>query len=329
MLHRSEIQLTTVICLAIALQGSAQEKGKKSREYPPKLAGATAFVYKTIGDVKLNIYRYTPPDFKSTDKRPAIVFFFGGGWQAGSPQQFQHHCEYLASRGMVAMTADYRVASRHGVKVVDCVRDAKSAIRWVRKWAPNWGIDPDRIAAGGGSAGGHLAAACGVIKGLEEEGEDLSISSVPNALVLFNPAVALAAIDGVPSLNEKQVGDLRQRTGVDPQQVSPYHHIAAAAPPTIIFHGQADSTVPYRTVEAFAKSMQKAGNRCELVGYEGQQHGFFNYGRGNGQYFQLTTVKMDEFLASLGYVSGPPTLLDPALKFFRNVGYGILGGLTK
>lgn len=286
----------------------AQEKGKTRRGYPPDLPEAKSEVYKTIGDVKLSLFIFSPPDHKPSDQRPAIVFFFGGGWQNGSPGQFHEHCKYLASRGMVAITADYRVGSRQGVKAVECVRDAKSAIRWVRKEAKHLGIDPNRIAAGGGSAGGHLAAATGVISGLDEPTEDAAISSRPNALVLFNPALVLESVDGLPTVNEKRAGEIRERFGIAGKEISPYHHVSSGAPPTIIFHGKADSTVPYRTAELFTDSMKKAGNRCELVGFDGQQHGFFNFGRGDNSYYRQTTRQMDEFLTSLGYLKGPPTL---------------------
>jgi acetyl esterase/lipase len=230
------------------------------------------------------------------------VFFFGGGWTNGSPTQFEEHCKHLASRGMVAITADYRVASRNQVKAVSCVQDAKSAIRYVRKEAARLGVDPNRIAAGGGSAGGHLAACCGVVKGFDESTEDASVSSVPNALALFNPAVVLAAAPGLTSLNQEKVDSLKDRMGVEPKELSPYHQVKAGAPPTIIFHGKADTTVPYATVELFTKAMTDAGNKCTLVGYEGQAHGFFNYGKSGGEYYPKTIASLDEFLGSLGYL---------------------------
>ena len=100
--------------LALGFTGiaAAQEK-KVAKQYPPKLEGSAVETYKTVGDTKLNLYVYNPPGHKPSDKRAAIVFFFGGGWTNGSPQQFEEHCKHLASRGMVAMTADYRVGSRH------------------------------------------------------------------------------------------------------------------------------------------------------------------------------------------------------------------------
>jgi len=95
---------------------------------------------------------------------------------------------------------------------------------------------------------------------------------------------------------------LKERMGVEPRSLSPYHNVKSGAPPTIIFHGRADMTVPYATVEIFAKAMTDAGNKCTLVGYDGQAHGFFNYGRGSNEYYEKTTAALDEFLIGLGYI---------------------------
>ena len=275
--------------------------------YPPELSGAKAVTYKTVGETKLALYVFNPEGHKASDSRPAIVFFFGGGWTSGSPGQFEQHCRYLASRGMVAITADYRVASRHQAKAVQCVADAKSAIRYVRAHAKELGVDPKRIAAGGGSAGGHIAGCTGTVPGLDEQGEDTAVSSVPDAMVLFNPALALAPVDG----NDFGGFGARlpaERLGVEPVAISPAHNVKAGAPPTIVFHGRADSTVPFATAEVFAAAMKKAGNRCEVAGFEGQQHGFFNFGKGDNSMFRATLAQADKFLASLGWLSGEPAV---------------------
>ena len=143
--------------------------------------------YKEAGGATLHLHMFTPEGHKPADKRPAIVFFFGGGWKEGCPSQFYPHCEHLASCGMVAIAAEYRVESRYRTTPRECVLDGKSAVRYMRKNASALGIDPDRIAAGGGSAGGQVAAATGTVKGFDEGVEDLHISSRPDALVLFNP----------------------------------------------------------------------------------------------------------------------------------------------
>jgi acetyl esterase/lipase len=300
-MSRQTVAASFVIAVLAASSARAQEQ-KGIRAYPPRLQGAEIETYKTVGDTKLNLYVYYPPGHKPTDSRAAIVFFFGGGWTGGSPGQFEQHCKHLASRGMVAITADYRVASRHQVKAVSCVADAKSAIRFVRKEAGRLGVDPNRIVAAGGSAGGHIAACTGVLQGFDETGEDTSISSVPNAMALFNPAVVLAEADGLSGVNQERVAALKERMGVEPKSLSPFHNVKKGAPTTILFHGRADTTVPFATAEMFAKAMRDAGNKCTLVGYDGQAHGFFNYGRGGNEYYEKTTAALDEFLVGLGYI---------------------------
>ena len=290
----------------------AADARKGRSGYPPVMPGAKALTYKTVGETKLALYIFNPEGHQASDQRPAIVFFFGGGWTGGSPGQFEQQCRYLSSRGMVAITADYRVASRHHVKAAQCVADAKSAIRYVRAHAKELGVDPKRIAAGGGSAGGHIAACTGTVPGQDEQGEDTAVSAVPDAMVLFNPALVLAPVDG------KDFGGFGARVGAarlgaDPVAISPVHHVKAGAPPAIVFHGKADSTVPFATAEAFAAAMKKAGNRCELAGFDGQGHGFFNFAAGDNAMFRETLKMADKFLASLGWLSGEPEVD----KFFQ------------
>ncbi len=261
--------------------------------YPPNLPGFEKELYRRVGEVELKIWILGRSEGEA---RPAAVFFFGGGWTGGTPGQFQKQAELLVSRGMVVLLADYRVKSRHNVDVPACVADAKAAMRWTRANAQRLGIDPQRIAAGGGSAGGHLAAATAVLPGLED-GDNLKVSSKPNALLLFNPVLVLAAGESLdPGLSKA----LTERLGGDPKAMSPFHHLTRNAPPTIIFHGKADTTVPYRTVGAYQQKAVSLGAKCILEGYEGQIHGFFNYGR--GEYYAKTTERMVEFLRSLGYV---------------------------
>lgn len=264
----------------------------------------SSHTYKTVGDVKLNVEVYSPKGHAAVDKRPAIVFFFGGGWQGGSVKQFEKQCEYFATRGMVAIAADYRVKSRHDVSPDKCVMDAKSAIRWVRANAGKLGVDPDRIVAAGGSAGGHIAACTGIVPGYDEEKEDMKVSSVPDAMVLFNPALNTTP----QGWDEKRGAGLVARFGTHAKALSPLHHVKKGQPPTLVIHGKADTTVPFAQAEAFTAAMKEAGNRCDLAAFDGQGHGFFNYARGDIAMFIATTAAADRFLASLGYLKGEPTV---------------------
>ena len=283
--------------------------------YPPRLPDAQLHVYKQAGDTPLKLYAFSPTETTVSDgdaasPRPAVVFFFGGGWAAGTPEQFAPQARYFASRGLTAILVDYRVRSRHGVAAVECVRDAKSAVRWVRSHAEELGIDPERVAAAGGSAGGHLAACTALVDEFDEPAEDAAVSSRPNALVLFNPALSF---DPELAKNDQRLAGFARRLGVEPLQLSPAHHVAKGAPPTLILVGTDDFLIA--GVQQFAERMKAAGARCELELYDGRTHGFFNYGRGGkaadggrkaGADFLATTERADRFLASLGYVDGPP-----------------------
>ena len=144
-------------------------------------------VYKTAGETQLWMDFFTPKSRESPAPLPAIVLFHGGGWEVSHTDQFHPQCHYFASRGIPAIAAEYRVSEKHGTSPFESVADAKSAIRWIRSNAAGLGVDPRRIVAGGGSSGGHVAAAAAMLAGFDEDGEDLSISVKPNALVLFNP----------------------------------------------------------------------------------------------------------------------------------------------
>ncbi len=251
-------------------------------------------IYKSTSAYDLMMHVFEPA-IRTQELTAAIVFFFGGGWVGGTPTQFFEHCRYLASRGMVTFSAEYRVKNRHGVTPRECVTDGKSAVRWVRAHAIELGLNPQRIAAGGGSAGGHVAACACLVNGYEEQGEDHTISSVPNALVLFNPVL------------DTSQAPIADRFGADAEALSPHHHIRPGLAPTIIFHGKDDPIVPYTQIERYTAAMVAAGNRCELQGFEGKTHGFFNFERDDGLAFGETIKAADVFLNSLGYVEGEPT----------------------
>lgn len=296
-MRRSLQALLAGMLAVLAVSAQAQRPG-----YPPELPGARVEVYRTAGDIDLQAWIFEPVEHSTGDSRPAIVFFFGGGWNGGSPGQFRPQAEYLAERGMVAVLVDYRVKSRQGTLANVAVGDAKAAVRWVRAHADRLGIDPDRIAAAGGSAGGHLAAATATLPGHDDSQSMADVSSAPNALVLFNPVLITAAFPGQTDLEAQKLDRLRVRLGAEPESMSPYHHVRPGLPPTIIFHGENDETVPFRHAESFSQAMAEAGNRCELVGYTGQGHGFFNPYRRDDRAYRDTTRRMDEFLVSLGWL---------------------------
>lgn len=258
-------------------------------------------IYKPIDDINLKMQVFEPEGLKATDKRPAIVFFFGGGWETGTPKQFYQQARAFADLGIVAFSADYRIKSRNQATPFECVKDAKSAVRWIREHAAELGVDPDRIIASGGSAGGHIAGCTGVIDGCEEDGDNLDISSIPNLMILYNPV-----------LDTTEKGSGAKRFPPEKQtDLSLCHQVKSGIVPTLLFHGTTDTTVPYENAERFDRLMNEAGNECILVPFEGTGHGFFNgsfFRKRNGDdAFNLTMKHSVEFLSAHDGLVNPTT----------------------
>jgi acetyl esterase len=314
--------LLVMVCLVQAV--FAHRTFAQNKSWPPQIEGES-HVYKHASKTDLRLWvLHAPKTDPSNPPGPAILFFFGGGWRSGSPTQFLPQAKHLQSRGMTAILVDYRVASRQGVKPGECVEDAKSAVRWVRTHAEQLRIDPDRICAAGGSAGGHLAACTALLPGFDSTDEDSAVSSVPNALALFNPVLVLAPVEGlkIESKQDLRFDGLRKNLGVDPESLSPIHHVRKDLPPAIIFHGEADTTVPISTARVFTERMSAFGNRCELKSYPDAPHGFFNFreattseaakaklanrkARGQSQnleWYEATLGELDQFLVSLDWL---------------------------
>jgi len=261
----------------------------------PEIINANAVIYKTVEDITLKLHVYNPKKFDEQKIHNAIIFFHGGGWNNGNHKAFKRQSMYFASRGMVAISAEYRLKNTHGTSPYDAVEDAKSALRYIRKHANKFKINPNTITAGGGSAGGHLAASCGLLKMWDNPTEELSISSKPNALVLLNPVLDL----GPDHYAHKRFGN-------DYKSLSPIHNISKNAPPTIILVGTEDRILPVPTVKKYQSKMESSGNRCDVVLYEGQGHAFF--AKPPVKYFIETTDEIDRFLVSLGYLEGESTI---------------------
>jgi acetyl esterase len=290
------------VCLTSWAQAPAKEKAGKLRA--PAMTKETVRqekkLYKTTPQGELYLHISYPADWKASDKRPAAVFFFGGGWKSGSYTQFSSLCDYLASRGMVAASADYRILSIHKTLPDKCVEDARSAVRWLRSHAAELGIDTGRIVAGGGSAGGHLAACTATVDTLDAADEDKSISAKPNALVLFNPALHIG------TLFKERGGQDSRFTLAQAEAITPNNFLSATTPPAILFFGTADALKT--GADAYMEKASALKLRAELWLAADQPHGFFN----RSPWTEVTARKADEFLTSLGYLSGEPTVKLPA-----------------
>ena len=277
------LRFTLSILLIFGLLQLNYSQNKIQQIKPEKL------LYKKIKQGELNLFVYKPSEFDIKKKYSCIVFFHGGGWNSGNPEQFDRQSRYFASRGMIAISVEYRIRNKHGTSPIQAMEDAKSAIRFIRSNTKLLSIDPNKIAAAGGSAGGHLAAVAGNIDLFDNSNEDLTISSKPNLLILYNPVLHYG----------------RKWGWIDnPSNASPYDNLSEGSPPTIILTGTEDKIVPVELVESYKKRMESIGSRCDLILYEGAEHAFFN----KGDDFVDTVLQTDIFLKSNWYLSGPPTI---------------------
>ena len=247
-------------------------------------------VYKETEQGKLSLHLFYPEGHQRTDKLPVIVLFHGGGWNGGTPEMFYQQCDYLASRGIVAITAQYRLKKKNKTTPIECVKDGKSAIRWIRKNADTIGVDPNKIIAGGGSAGGHVAAATGTATSFEEETDDKTVSYCPQALILFNPVY-----------DNSETGYGHSKVKAYWKEISPMHNLTEKTPPTLVMLGTEDALIPVATAQEYKRQMEALGIRSELVLYAGEPHGFFNYSK-NKKMYQETIEEAARFLTSLGYL---------------------------
>ncbi len=252
-----------------------------------ELEPTRSVVYKRVGERELLLHLFEPPGYAATDRRPCFLAIHGGGWTGMLPRRMYPFAAHFASLGLVGISVQYRLADvAAGITVFDCVRDARSAMRYVRAQAEGLGIDPARIVASGGSAGGHLAAATAQFDDINDATDDLGISPTPAALVLLFPVIDTSPAGyGAGLIGERW------------QELSPRHHVRPGLPPTLIFHGTGDTVTPFAGAHAFHEAMHAAGNRCEISVHEGSEHGYLMRDRA---IYDATLRTTEAFLASVG-----------------------------
>ena len=254
--------------------------GMERRKEPSEIK-----IYKTVGDVELEAHIFYPDNYNPSDKRPAYVFFHGGGWAIGIPEWGYKNCKKYSELGMVAISFEYRLLDIHGSQIQDGVRDAKSAIAWTRAEAATLGIDPNKIVAAGFSAGGHLAACTAILDSYEDEAKQ-GFSAKPNAIIVHSA-----------SYNTLKNSWFNRRSGNQAESFSTFHQLDKKLVPSIFFHGTEDHLAPIAEFTEFKDKMDALGNVYEHEIFEGVGH-FFN----NAAASKKVGVLTEDFLRRNGYL---------------------------
>lgn len=280
--------LTTLLLspLFISLHAADKPEGK-------------AYVYKHSAGQPRKMEVYFPPNHDPAKaKVPGMILFHGGAWLGGSLDEFRDTCAYFASRGLVCATVDYQMLKMSKADAGKlppgeshkrvCVTDAKSAIRWFKQHAAEFGMDPTRIITGGSSAGGHISALATMSPDLNDPADPKDIDTSVAAYLWINPAF--------------------QGNDAKTPEIDIMRHMKAELPPTAVLFGELDGYKKnWGTVQAKWESL--GAKTIELQIAPGQDHGFCSR---FPEWKFVTTIAMDRFLVKHGFLSGEPALEAPA-----------------
>ncbi len=199
----------------------------------------------------------------------------------------------MATKGFVGACVEYRLSGE--ARFPAAVEDTKAAVRWLRANASQYGIDPDRIGAAGGSAGGHLAAMLGTTDSIPEfegGGGNPEFSSRVRAVAGFNPALSF---ENLPRASRSIVAQFIGTTYADNPELwlkaSPASHVGKDSASFLFLHGTEDETVPYQQSVDMMNELRAVGVRAELFTAEGAPHGFFN----SPPWYEPTLKAMERF----------------------------------
>ena len=290
-MFRISAALTAVLLSGVVSAQTGVKKLDPVDELAAKLEPTRRVQYKTTPQKPLHLHVFEPEGHTTSDRRAAFVTIHGGGWRGGEPRRMYPFADYFAKRGMVGISLEYRLAAQKpaegALTPFDCVKDARSALRYLKVHAAAMGIDADKIVVSGGSAGGHLALATVLFDEVNDATDDLRVSPRPAALVPLFPVIDTSA----------EMGYGNALLGGQWKELDPNSHVKAGLPPCLIFHGTGDTVTPFAGAEKFVKAARAAGNRCELVVNEGGAHGYLMFNR---VLLEETLVKAEAFLRELG-----------------------------
>ncbi len=268
----------------------AAQIAAQPEETPTTLPGTEAFIYRDADGVIMRLFVLKPKGWQASDRRAALIFFFGGGWTRGTPANGLAWARNAAELGMIGIAPDYRTNARHGTSPLASVADGRAALRWVQAHATELGLDPKKIVVGGNSAGGHVA----LWTGITPTPPGSSAKENP----LYKPA-ALFLTSGV-SDTSSETGYTPQRFGADATALSPVHQLDTKMPLVLAFHGDADKTVPLAQSLALRDKLTATGNICELHVVPGGSH---NYGGDLPEWWTKTKQLFAAFVRERGLLT--------------------------
>lgn len=236
--------------------------------------------------------------------RPLVICIHGGGWAGGDKRGYAALGELLARRGFAAVSLTYRFAPAW--RAPTQMDDVQRAVRWLRRNAAEYGLDPKRFGAIGGSAGGHLASYLGLTETRDNSDAELSdySSRVQCVVDCYGPVDLVAMMDSASApIVQGFIGKPLAGNEEDYRRASPITYVARGAPPFLILHGTRDvgtsrGQVPMEQSVGLHEKLREAGAESTLIKVEGAGHGF-NFGGANPEIQKALTAVLDFFTRHL------------------------------
>ncbi|WP_406696417.1 alpha/beta hydrolase [Singulisphaera sp. Ch08] len=257
---------------------------------PETVSEHADLVYRNVDGREVRLDVYLPNAPPAQGGRPAVVAIHGGGWRGGSKRDMKLMSIQLADHGYVVVAIDYQLSRPGRPSWPSNFEDAQEAVRWVRRHATDYGVDPNRIVALGASAGGHLASLLGtypdgpVDPDARDRRPDRSASAATNdsarvqAVVdLYGPADLPGTRTSLPLPTTPVTlmlgGTLKDMPGRY-EAASPVHHVSPDDPPMLVIHGREDRLVPLEQSQTLAAVLDEAGVSHRLIEVDNAAHGF-------------------------------------------------------
>lgn len=266
---------------------------------------AEVIVYKRINNKSLKILMKKPRDWSVDDKRTAVIWIHGGGWQRGEAEMFLPHMEYFSKRGAVAFSIEYTLAEQNGCTVEDCLQDCIDGVTYLKDKALSFGIDTEKFVVGGDSAGGHLANCIGT-PGIYSFGkrEKTTVNCVINCNGIIDMTMkwksALYYNDDSHSISTEDWRNQYDRC----RGLSPIFNITKNNSPMLILHGLEDRVVEPEEAMRYFYALKSQGVEVEIDLIPGVEHAFilFNYNLDNERVFKILQ-SVDRYLVSRGLLT--------------------------
>jgi acetyl esterase/lipase len=267
---------TRFLIVALAAYCMAAPSSATAQQVPSSTIEKDIVYSKVDGrELHLDLVRPT----SSTKPVPFIIWLHGGGWRQGDHKGDQAAMHDLAQLGYASAAVEYRLAPSH--KFPAQLDDARQALAFLRTNAGKYNLDPDRIAVGGGSAGGHLSLMLGLAKPPGEK----SLNGLRAVIDISGPT------DFQTWKIDKEADDLLKKSvGVDlneliadfigtsdrqdrrMKEVSPLTYVSKDNPAVLILHGTADAWVPFQQAQVLENALKQVGVKVKLVPFEGASH---------------------------------------------------------